>query len=166
MKCIVISDSHHSGENIGRVIRKNPDAEVIFYLGDGISALDTYMERYPEKAWFYVLGNCDLPTVVGGSFCTKKTDSITLSGKKIVFTHGDLFGVKWGTGGLIKLAKEQGADIVLFGHTHIETEKYIPEENIWLFNPGSLEASWGSPPSFGLITINENAELLFSHGNL
>ncbi len=166
MKCIVISDSHRSGENIGRALSKNPDAEVVFYLGDGISALDAYIERYPEKAWFYVLGNCDLPTVAGGSFCAKKIDSINLFGKKIVLTHGDLYGAKWGTGGLIKLAEEQGADVVLYGHTHIEKEEYISERGLWLFNPGSLEASFGKAPSFGLITLSEDGEMLFSHGTL
>ncbi len=166
MKCIILSDSHRSGVNIGRAIAKNPDAELVFYLGDGISAIDTYIERYPEKAWFYVLGNCDSPTVTGGSFCVKKTDSITLFGKKIVLTHGDLYGVKYGSGGLIKLAADTGADVVLYGHTHIPKEEYIPEEELWLFNPGALEPSYGSPASFGLLTVSERGELLFSHGTL
>ncbi len=166
MKCIIISDSHHSPENIGRVIAKNPDAEVVFYLGDGISSLDKYIERYPDKAWLYVLGNCDSLTVVNGTFCTEKTGRITICGKRIVFTHGDLYGVKYARGGLIKLADDEKADIVLFGHTHMPEEKYISERELWLFNPGSLEASFSSPPSFGLMTLTDKGDVLLSHGTL
>ncbi len=166
MKCIVLSDSHRSPENIERALSKNRDAEVVFYLGDGIFALDDYIERYPDKAWFYVLGNCDSPTVINGSFYAKKCGSINLCGKKIVFTHGDLYGAKYTKGGLIKLAKDEGADVVLYGHTHQAKEEYISEHGIWLFNPGALEGSYSNPPSFGLITISDSQELLFSHGTL
>ncbi len=165
MKCLVISDSHSSGENIGRAIAKCPDAEVIFFLGDGISALDAYVDRYPDKAWLFVLGNCDRPTFLGGSF-VKKVDRISLCGKRIVLTHGDLYGAKYGTEGLLRLADEERADIVLFGHTHKRTEHYDSERGVWLFNPGSLEHSWGERPSFGLMTLGDNGDVLLSHGSL
>ena len=165
MQCLIISDSHSYGENIGKALKKCPDAEVVFYLGDGIGALEEYILRYRDKAWLYVLGNCDRPECINGSF-VKKVDSITLCQRKIVLTHGDLYGAKYGVGGLISLAVENNADIVLFGHTHKRFEYYDSERGIWLFNPGALENSYGTGASFGLLTLNERGEALFSHGTL
>ena len=165
MKCLILSDSHHSFENIERAIKKNPDAEVIFFLGDGIETLYDLIDRYPDKAWLCVQGNCDRPTVLRGQ-PVKKTDSITLLGKRIAFTHGDLYGAKYGDGGLLSLAGEERAHAVLHGHTHEPRETYYPDVGVWLFNPGALEASWGKPSSFGLLTISEKGDMLFSHGTL
>ena len=37
MKCLVFSDSHRDARNMRAALLHNPDAEVIFYLGDGLS---------------------------------------------------------------------------------------------------------------------------------
>lgn len=166
MKCIIISDSHGSYENIERAVKKNPDADVVFFLGDGIYAVEKYAAEFKNMAWLYVLGNCDKLTAINGEF-VKKVDRINLCGRKIVLTHGDLYGVKGGTGGLIDLAAEEGADIVLYGHTHAPKEEYISERGIWLFNPGSLERSIGSEREmFGLLVLSDAGDVLFSHGHL
>ena len=47
---------------------------------------------------------------------------------------------------LFERAKEKGADIALFGHTH--TPFYEYRENIHLFNPGSVANS-----EYGIIDI-------------
>ena len=47
-----------------------------------------------------------------------------------------MYGVKYSHSGLVLRAKELGADIVLYGHSHIPDISY--HENIWLINPGSL----------------------------
>ncbi len=164
MKCIILSDSHRSEENIRRALAKNPDADTVFFLGDGIGGVEEFAERR-DKQWVCVLGNCDRPTVIDGSF-VKKVESVTLFGKKIVLTHGDLYGAKYGSGGLLALAKEEGAVAVLYGHTHVAKEEYFSDLGVTLFNPGSLEAGWGTSPSFGLLTVSEKGELLFSHGTL
>ena len=165
MKCLILSDSHRSFENVERAIKRNPDAEVVFFLGDGIEVLYDLIDRYPNKAWLCVQGNCDRPTVLRGQ-PVKKTDSITILGKRIAFTHGDLYGAKYGDGGLLSLASEERAHAVLHGHTHEPRETYYPDSGVWLFNPGALEASWGKPSSFGLLTISEKGDMLFSHGTL
>ena len=88
MKCLCFSDSHGTSAYMRRAIKMHPDAEVIFFLGDGLSdAEELIYDR--TKAWFAVRGNCDYVGTLGGNL-VKKLDSVTLSGKKIVFTHGDL----------------------------------------------------------------------------
>ena len=164
MKCLCFSDSHGTSDYMRRALKLHPDAEVIFFLGDGLSDAEELLYD-KSRAWLAVKGNCDYISELGGAF-VKKLDSITLLGKKIVFTHGDLYGVKYGTDGIISLAKEQGADIVLFGHTHIPFEKYIPSEDeggIYLFNPGSIGVPYRSNTSYGVINITDDG-VIFSHG--
>ena len=166
MKILVFSDSHGASDNIKKAMALHPDAEVVFFLGDGLSDIEPYLNLRPTCTWLFVRGNCDYTGSVLG-FSAEKTASITLMNKKIVYTHGDLYGVKYGYDGVIRLAEERGAEIVLFGHTHVRTEKYIPTENggVYIFNPGSIGGTYGSVSSYGVITLTDNGVLL-SHGEL
>ena len=164
MKCLCFSDSHGSPYNIRIALNKHPDAEVVFFLGDGLRDLEDFiLDR--KIAFFAVQGNCDYNGLLGESF-VKKTDSITLMGKRIFFTHGDLYGVKYGLDGVKKLALDHNADIVLFGHTHQPLEKYVPtdEGGFYLFNPGSIGGGYEGG-SFGVINITDKG-ILLSHGRL
>lgn len=164
MKCIVLSDTHGYIDTVREALRLNPDAEVVFFLGDGLEDIDFIQENYKGVAWLAVRGNCDRSSVFRDEM-VKSIDSITLEGKKIVFTHGNLYGAKAGYGGLISLAREEGADILLFGHTHTPCEIYINEyeKPFYLFNPG---AASGYDAGFGLIQLSEGKEPLLSHGKL
>lgn len=144
----------------------HPDAEVIFFLGDGLYDAETLAARAGDKAWLVVRGNCDYSSVFRGAPASK-TESITLMGKRIVYTHGDLYGVKYGDEGLLRLAESRGADVVLFGHTHTPYEKYVPTEKggVYLFNPGSIERpGYSSGGSYGIMDITEKG-ISFSHGS-
>lgn len=161
-----------------RAISMHQDTDVIFFLGDGLSDIEEIRRDYPQIAFFAVRGNCDLRSTLMGND-VPKTDSMRLLGKNIVFTHGDLYGAKYGTEELKKLARELGADIVLFGHTHSPYSSYIPaaeekmagqecpaEKAFYLFNPGSISDRGSfSPPSYGIIILTES-EPLFSHGSI
>ncbi|MBQ8321808.1 MAG: YfcE family phosphodiesterase [Clostridia bacterium] len=161
MKCLCFSDSHGTDLYIKRALDKHPYAEVVFFLGDGLSDIEALTERdRGKRMWLFVRGNCDLQSWVNG-IVAKKTDEINLLGKRIVFTHGDLYGVKYGTDGAVRLGVERRADVVLFGHTHQPFEKYASTDNggVYLFNPGSIGAR---SAAYGVITI-ENENILFSH---
>lgn len=164
MKCLCFSDSHGSSYNIRAALNKHPDAEVIFYLGDGLRDLEEYiLDR--NCAWLAVQGNCDYSALLGEVF-VKKTDSVTLMGRRILFTHGDLYGVKYGLDGVTKLAIDHNADLLLFGHTHQPLEKYISTDDggFYLFNPGSIGGGYGCA-SYGVINITDRG-ILLSHGRL
>ncbi len=159
MKCLCFSDSHGSPYNIRLALSKHPDAEVIFFLGDGLRDLE-YFITDRSRSWLAVQGNCDYSSLLG-DYNVKKTDSITLMGKRVVFTHGDLYGVKYGIDGVKKLASDLSADLVLFGHTHQPLEKYISTEDggFYLFNPGSVGGGYGGA-SYGVINITDKGILL------
>ena len=145
-----------------RALRKNPDTDIVFFLGDGLSDIEEIFYKFPYVKFFAVKGNCDFRYIVFGA-AVQKTSEIVIEGKKIVYTHGDLYGSKYGKVGLCDLARSRLADIVLYGHTHIPDTEYISEyeKPFYLFNPGSIGArGW----HFGIMTLTEGKEPLFSHG--
>lgn len=188
MKCLVFSDSHGDTAYIKRAISKNKDAEVLFFLGDGLYDIDEVASREFSGAVFKVKGNCDYGYSAYDS-SVKKTDEVILLGKRIVFTHGDLYNAKSTTQDLSTLAITRDADIVLFGHTHSPTEIYVSTESeeyrlakaalssrglidethsekpFYLFNPGSISYR-SSLPTFGILTLEENKSPLFSVGKI
>lgn len=157
MKCLIFSDSHGNSRNMREVITRNPDAEVVFFLGDGLYDADTVAMGDTMRAWLAVAGNCDMDRSFKGGFAVK-TDAINLEGYRIVFTHGDLYGAKYGIGGLLRLLDQQSASVLLFGHTHTPCEIY--ENGVYLFNPGSIRDG-----NFGVMTVTAGG-ILLSHGKL
>ena len=132
---------------------------------------------FPDKAFYIVKGNCDTGRAFAFNIPVKKTETVDILGKRITLTHGDLYGAKFGTAGLERLALETNADIVVFGHTHRPESLYFPEKesaaadepsaskSFYLFTPGNIGE--GYPLSFGIITLSESGgEPLFSHGQL
>jgi putative phosphoesterase len=162
MKALIFSDSHGKTSFMKKIVKDNPTVDYVFFLGDGLSDADTMAVYYTDMAWVAVRGNCDFSGIFRSSTALK-TEEINLMGKRIVLTHGDLYGVKYGLDGLKELANTCKADIVLFGHTHRPHEEYVSgEHSFYLFNPGSI-----SMPSysFGVLTLEEDC-VLFSHGKL
>ena len=74
-----------------------------------------------------VKGNCD--------FRGEKIINTIIEGKKVLITHGDLYGVKEGLTRLSLLALEKEADYVFYGHTHCPA--YFEYRGIKFINPGA-----------------------------
>ena len=164
MKLLVFSDSHGNPFYISRALTMHPDAEAVFFLGDGLSDIAALVARPSSPTWYCVRGNCDMSfSLINAPVL--KTDSVTLSGYKIVFTHGDLYRAKYGIEDLVCLALEEHADLVLFGHTHNPCQKYVDfgERGLYLFNPGSIGSEYGNTPTFGIVVLTDNG-ILLSHG--
>ena len=167
MKILCFSDSHGDDRCIRFALLRHPDAELIIHLGDGLSEVEKFVFSDSRRKWLCVRGNCD-PSISSLPELPKKTDSINIMGHRIVYTHGDLYGVKYSFGGIMGLAAEKEADLVLFGHTHIPCEKYVElpsGKSAYLFNPGSAGGDYFAGSSFGVITVTDSG-ILLSHGTL
>jgi putative phosphoesterase len=162
MKIIIFSDSHGSPYNMERALRMHKDAEAVFFLGDGLTDIDGIRLSDEARMWLAVKGNCDFRGIFMNAEAAK-IEQITLEGRNIILTHGDMYDVKYGTEKIKSLAQSRKADIVLFGHTHQPYNEYVPGDRpFYLFNPGSIG---NHPYSFGVLTLSEGAVLL-SHGSL
>lgn len=126
MKIIVLSDSHGRVGLIQDVIEKEKFDKLIF-LGDGLRDF-AYIE---DKRIIKLAGNCDFFT-----YCEAKEMRLELSGVKLLATHGHLYDVKRGLGGLVLEAKKKEINLVLFGHTHMSYCETI--DGITFLNPGSI----------------------------
>ena len=160
MKCLIFSDSHGYDFYMSKALSQHRDAEVVFFLGDGLSDADSLAEADIGRSWIAVRGNCDFSSIFRGRE-TLKNEEITLEGYKILLTHGDICHVKYGLEELKSLAVLRGADIVLFGHTHTPHEEYVNgEKPFYLFNPGSISRAGYT---YGILTLSPGC-VLFSHG--
>ena len=161
MKCLCFSDSHGTSHTMRTALLAHRDAEVAFFLGDGLYDLYDVVGDFPAVAFYSVRGNCDIAPCFSH---IEKCESVTLMDKKILLTHGDLFSVKGSFGSLLAYAGRNGYDVALFGHTHIPTEYYDSSTGIYLFNPGSISDRYDGR-SYGILTISDSG-VLFSHGKV
>ena len=151
MRVLVLSDTHR---NMARVVAlmkeiKN-EIDIIIHLGDNTEDAE-FIRRHYNLPVYNVSGNCD-------SDISVPEDDLVFCGKKKIFiTHGHRYGVKYGvTDNVIYRAMEAGADVCLFGHTHIPMHGNI--SGIEVMNPGSISLPrGGSNPSYGIINIIEDA---------
>ncbi len=150
IRCLVLSDSHGRTDRLTAAIKRAGKIDALFFLGDGLADLATAISATPPFAVLAVKGNCDFGNPIPDRN-VYKVDSITLAERKIVFTHGDIYGAKYGLDGLISLANNMTADIVLYGHTHEPREDYI--DGRYYFNPGSLKGDRALPTAGILVQI-------------
>jgi len=151
MKIIVFSDSHQDIEPMVNVVKAfSPD--MIIHLGDHVSDAVELEQRFVKIPIEYVKGNCDLNSFISSS------KTLNIKNKTIFIAHGDEYGVRSGTSGIIKEGKKRGAAIILFGHTHQPVMK--TKHGITLMNPGRIgrHARGFWQPSFGVIEITEEVE--------
>ncbi len=165
MELLIVSDSHGHAERLTEALQrqiKRPDA--ICFLGDGLR--DTEVWESVGIPVYTVRGNCDW----SGFYRDEPTERfLYLEGHKLMLTHGHVYDVKSGYGRLEAYARENGADIVLFGHTHVPVELSLPPKNeerrLYLFNPGSIACDDGDGYPFGTLTL-QGKNVLFSHGRI
>lgn len=168
---LILSDSHGHADRVAEVIRRiRPDG--ILFAGDGLRDL-SYCD-IPCPLWA-VRGNCDWlssPLIIGGDSILPDDEEIfTIEGIRILLTHGHKHGVKGGIGGAVAHAARQGADLLVFGHTHTPLELHLSPDGAYgfsipkplaVFNPGSLG---DRNASFGTLTIR-GGQMMLGHGEL
>lgn len=141
MRVLVVSDVHGRTGRLYEAIEQQPTAKTVIFLGDGLRQAEDAAERYPDRTFYMVPGNCDF----GAQAIPVRQE--TLGGKKFYFTHGHLHDVKYTLYRIEMAAREAGADIALFGHTHTPCEEYV--DGLYLFNPGSL----GYDGTYGYVDV-------------
>ena len=73
------------------------------------------------------------------------------AGVLFFYTHGHHYGVKMGADRLAETAGARGADVALFGHTHVRELQRGAGAAAAVFNPGSLRDG----RSYGVVTVTD-----------
>lgn len=145
IKIGVMSDTHGDSNAIRLAISRLKGVDHIIHLGDYCrDAL--LIQKLTRKPVEYIKGNCDMNSDAADE------KLLIFGGLKIFITHGHKYKVKYDNTLISYRAEEVGADIVLFGHTHIP-ETFCEGRRVF-FNPGSLgEPRYGGKATYGMILI-------------
>ena len=145
MRLGILSDSHRdTGRLSNALMHMEADGPVdaLLFLGDGYNDIHALNVELP--AVYQVSGNCDM-------FVSRPRQVVELGGRTIFMTHGHYYDVKKRYDILAAAAKQQGASIALFGHTH---RQYAQEyDGILLINPGAVCSG-----QFAVLTLGEQGE--------
>lgn len=141
----VFSDSHGDLTGLREALKHGGPFDLVLHCGDYFEDMVKSMDSC-ETPYNGVCGNVDVvrhaPTEL----------EIEVSGVKIYVTHGHLYDVKHSLNRLYYKGLETGAQVCLFGHTHIAT--VIEHEGLILMNPGSLSRpKGGKGRSYGIVEI-------------
>ena len=146
MKVAVFSDTHGVTTPMVRAIRQvHPDALV--HLGDYERDTAVLLKEFPELRLYHVCGNCDYAPSAPNCL------TVQLGPVTAFLTHGHLYHVEYGhIDSLVYAAQEAGAQLALYGHTHIPLHEDVG--GVKVLNPGT--AGKGREPTWALLEIFEN----------
>ena len=151
MKLLVFADTHGSARRMLKAAMRHRDADVCIHLGDGVADADALETLFSPSAIYRVQGNSDFDS---SDF---ENRLVPFCGIPFFITHGQNYGVKYGLEQLWQAAKENGAGVALYGHTHISHFELM--RGIYMFNPGSLTMARGKAgPTYGIITLLKGEE--------
>ena len=144
MNILVVSDSHGKTDNLMRAVELTRP-EYVLHLGDCQRDLERLRQAFPMLPMEGVPGNCDY-----GS-CDQPERLTELGGVRILMLHGHTRGVKSDIMRAVWAARECGAQVLLFGHTH---QPLVDRSgDFWVMNPGCI----GPSPrrTYGVITLED-----------
>ena len=126
MKTIVaISDTHGNVSVIDKLLPIINESTYCVHLGD-----------YQRDIWAYRNDiNCSLCSVKGNCDGGGEDDIFEIDDIKVLACHGDRYDVKTSLYKLYLRAKEVGAKLVFYGHTH--NAEVIEKDGIYFVNPGA-----------------------------
>ncbi len=121
---VILSDTHGNFDAINKLLGIINESDYLVHLGDRKSDITVFSKEIRARC-VSVMGNCD-----GGG----GEEIFEVENLKILACHGHEYGVKYSLTKLYYRAKEVGANVVLYGHTHInKIENY---NGIVFINPG------------------------------
>jgi len=149
----LISDTHvpvRAKEIPREVFKVFEDVDYIVHAGDlvQLSVIDELEQIAPVLV---VFGNMDGPEIRGR---LSKMTSFRVFDWKIGVTHNP--GTLFGTSKIREIAKANGFNVLVYGHTHSPNIKW--EGNVLLVNPGSPtnpSPSFIGKPSVGLLKVTK-----------
>lgn len=175
MTALVLSDIHGRRDLVEEALARHRGSEAVLFLGDGIRDLPYEACVAGGRLFAGVRGNCDGFSLLDASYTFSEELLLNLGEYTVMMLHGHTRSVKSGIERAARWAAERGADLLLYGHTHVPEERYFPvgtelcgyvlTKPLWVMNPGSIGEPRGGRPSFGVVELRRG-QILLSHGTL
>lgn len=132
MKVLVLSDSHGAIHYLRRIMEKESDVELVFFLGDGLSDMEKIKAENPQKKFICVKGNND-------RYYSEEREAYKyIDGVTVMACHGDAFGVRSTLQHLIRKTDSVRGNLALYGHTHVSNLYNDYVTGIIAVNPGAV----------------------------
>ena len=129
MKILVLSDSHGNVEAMHTAV-ETEHPQLLLFLGDGLRDAEALQERFPSLPIRTVPGNCDWGSA------EEPEQLLEIDGVRILMMHGHTRRVKYSMMNACYAAQEAGAQVLLYGHTHIPSVDY--DGTLYTLNPGTI----------------------------
>ena len=144
MRIGVFADSHGDISPARLFLPLLGQLDALFHLGDHAADAPKLGKLF-DCPVYAVRGTCDF----GAADPLELT--VNLEGKRFLLLHGHQY---YARESLLYRAEEVGADMLLYGHSHVP--ELSADGARLILNPGSLSRPrWGSQQSCALITIDE-----------
>ena len=151
VKLLLFSDSHGNVAGMADAVRlESPDR--VHHMGDLARDAEELSRRFPQLPVTYVPGNCD-----GRRPDLPEERVFTLEGVKIFMTHGHTYHVKSGIALAVRAAREAGAQLLCFGHTHEALCEF--QNGLWIVNPGAAGSM--VQPSCAVAVLEEGGAVCY-----
>ena len=152
MRILIVSDTHKAHGNLERALEKEGPLDMLIHLGDVEGKAD-YIEAVAGCPVHMVSGNNDF-------FSDLPWEEEFFIGDHHVFiTHGHGYFVGMNEDRLKAEAMGRGADIVMYGHTHMPALTVEPD--LITLNPGSISypRQKGRKPSYILMEVDQDGKV-------
>lgn len=161
MKVLIVSDTHGNDRNFYEVLKRVGKIDFLIHAGD-TSGSEEEIAASVDCGCKIVLGNNDFTRRLNYE------EEFDLEGHHILLTHGHRESVYYGTDRLLYKAAERGAEVVIYGHTHVPNVEYDEDLGIWAVNPGSLTypRQDDRKPTFVIMETDSKGELHFTVNTL
>ena len=175
-RLLLVSDTHgRAGVLRGILEGYGASCDALLFAGDGLhDVIECREEAIAEKSARAILppiiavvaGNCDEPACRVASeknpaarvvFRAPAMQILPACGKKILIAHGHLLSVNSSLETLAGVARANGCQIAVYGHTHIAAVQTC--NSVFAINPGSpCLPRGGSAAGFAILEVKAEAE--------
>ena len=151
MKILITSDTHGYYNEISDFVIDNGKIDLILHAGDTTSDAKA-IEYETGIELVCVRGNNDFFDNIN-----EDCELIDIDNNRILLTHGHKENVYRGYEKLLDKANNYGANIVVFGHTHVYLNKNY--NGILLINPGSPSLPRDGKAGFVIMDIKDKIDI-------
>lgn len=153
-KILIVSDTHGYNEALWQVINKEEPFDMLVHCGD-FENNPSILETKVDCDVHMVSGNNDW----GGGL--SRTQVFNIGHHKVVLVHGHRYRLWEDLSSLVYLARENEADIVMFGHLHLPIVQTM--DGVTLINPGSLTypRQANHVPTYIIMTVDDKGDATY-----
>ncbi len=154
MKIMIVSDTHKAHGNLKQALENEDNIDMFIHLGDAEGAED-YIAALAGCPVHMVRGNndffSDLP----------REEEFFIGGHHVFITHGHYYYVGMTEEHLKEEARDRGAEVVMYGHTH--RPSLTEEGGLVVLNPGSIAypRQMGRRSSYMIMELDKNNAMHF-----